>query len=138
MSGNWRKSLWFVIAILASVGSVSCNKLCGCKESAADEITMNIVKGIDPRVTKATLEMDTHVFGDDKYKVTLTIPNMAPIVSEGTFSQSGDTVTFNVTNNVSALIMPGQYKLTCSERNGRKVITVQKVGGQPLTFECQP
>jgi hypothetical protein len=136
MSNHWRKFLLFVIAIVMSVSSVSCRKMCGCTESEADAITMAIVKGLDPRVTKATLDMDTHLIGDDKYKITMSIPNMAPIVSEGTFSQSGDTITFKVTNGVSALIMPGEYKLTCTERDRRKLIIVQKKGGPALTFVC--
>ncbi|MGQ0763146.1 MAG: hypothetical protein ACT4OT_14195 [Acidobacteriota bacterium] len=99
---------------------------------------MAIARGIDPRVTKVTLEKNSPIFGDDEFTVTMEIQNQNPIVSKGTFSQSGDSITFKVTNGVSALIMPGEYKLTCSERDGRKVITVQRKNpaGPPLTFVC--
>jgi hypothetical protein len=126
-----------VIVLLSSLSG--CKRLCGCTESEADAATMAIVKGLDPRVSKATLERTSHIAEDDEFTLTLEIPNQNPIVSKGTFSESGDTITFRVTNGVSALIMPGEYKITCTEREGRKVIIVQRKNpvGPPLTFVCQ-
>jgi len=113
--------------------------LCGCDESDADAVTLALAAAAaGGPVAKATLEVVTHFFGDDEFTLTIQIPNAPPIVSKGTLSKSGDTVTFKVTGGLAALIFPGQYKLTCHERDGKKVIVLQRQNplGQPLTFIC--
>jgi len=127
-----------VIVFLALFLTAGC-RLCGCSESDADAATLLIAQAAaGGPVNSATLTQNTHVFGDNEFTLTIQIPNARPIVSKGTFSKSGDSVTFKVTNGVSALIFPGTYKLSCQEQDGKKVIVLQRQNplGPALKFVC--
>lgn len=135
----WNRLTTLTCAFVTSLFVSGCG-LCGCDQSDADAVTLAIAQAAaGGPVNSATLEVETHLFAAEEFTLTLDIPNQPALVAKGTFSKSGDTVTFKTSGGTSALILPGEYKLICGERDGQKTITLQRTNplGQPLTFVCR-
>jgi hypothetical protein len=146
-AGMGRRFLALFSCLCLLLSLMGCG-MCGCNDSDADAATLALaraVAGPGQVVAGVTLSIDTHLFADDEFTLTVRVQNPPPatgfteIESKGTFKKSGDTVTFTITNGVTTLLQGGaKYTLTCKNIEGKKVIVLQRQGllTPALVFVC--
>ena len=105
---------------------------CGCR---VEKLAAAFLPALGtPAPSSFTLTFDSPLFGDDRFTATATFPGAPPKSAGGTFSKSGDTITFTFDPSVVALgIANGKYTITC---DGKNMSLKGPAFATPIVFSC--
>jgi len=123
-----RVALFLSLAVFISL--TGCTP-CGCSEATLEDAVVHIV---DHGLTSAYFHFDSPLIGQDTFSLRLTFADSTPIVINGPYNASGDTITFRPLGASGLGIVGGtKYNLTC--QNDPKRMTIE-INGNKLTFKC--
>jgi hypothetical protein len=118
--------------------ALSACKPCGCSDADLEAAIMQLLPG---GLASAHFHFESPWFSEDRFTLELrfTNPPPAPLTNpltiRGSYSKSGDTITFRPEGGITGLIVGGaKYDLKCPKDPKRVVI--QRVGTPALTFDC--